>query len=208
MVANRGALYAVAGILALGLVTSCSDQEPGNAVPTKDGGSPSTSESEPPTSDADPTVTIPPRPADLPLDDVEPCSLFTKAQLADLGIDQEPEKGTGDSQLKGPTCTIEVSGHEPFYSYTAQLVTDFGVDAWLTGERNVDAWLVSVGGYPAVDFKTKGVDDQECFTTVDVAEGQQLLVDVSPLEDVDYRKLCPMSEKAAGMALQTLQTLR
>ncbi|HEY7597435.1 MAG TPA: DUF3558 domain-containing protein, partial [Actinophytocola sp.] len=165
-------------------------------------------ETDSPSSGADPTVEIPPRPADLPLEDVEPCSLFTKPQLTQLGIDKEPESGEGDGQLKGPTCTIEISSTEPFYSFTAQLITDQGIEPWLTGKRNVDAWLVSVAGYPAVDFKTKGVDDQECFTTVDVAEGQQLLVDVSPLEDVDYRKLCPMSEQVAGMALQTLQTLK
>ncbi len=46
------------------------------------------------------------------------------------------------------------------------------------------------------------------MTTVDVADGQQLLVDLAPLDEVDYRKLCPMSEKAAAMALQTLQTLK
>ncbi len=56
----------------------------------------------------EPTVEIPPRPADLPLDDVEPCALFTKAQLRQLGIDQAPEDGTEDGQLKGPTCTIEI----------------------------------------------------------------------------------------------------
>ncbi len=139
---------------------------------------------------------------------MEPCSLFTQSQLAQLGIDQEPEAGTYDGQLKGPTCTIEISSREPFYNYTAQLITDRGIDFWLTGERNVDAWLVSVGDYPAVDFKTRSVDDQECITTVDVAEGQQLMVDVSPLDEVDYKQLCPMSERVAGMALQTLQSLR
>jgi len=200
----------VAGTLALGLVTSCSGQEPGEAVPGNGstGESSSGSEPETPSGGTEPTVAIPPRPADLPLDDVEPCSLFTKPQLTELGIDQEPETGTNDDQLKGPTCTLEISSKEPFYSFTAQLITDRGVDFWLTGERNVDAWLVSVGDYPAVDFKTKGVDDQECITTVDVADGQQLMVDVSPLEDVDYKKLCPMSENVAAMALQTLQTLR
>lgn len=191
------------------MITGCSDQEPGEAVPTQGAGKTSSSETGDPSSgEPEPTVAIPARPGDLPLDDVEPCSLFTKSQLTQLGIDREPRAGSNKGQLKGPTCTIEIAGREPFYNYTAQLVTDFGIDTWLTGTRNVDAWLVSVGGYAAVDFKTKGVDDQECFTTVDVAEGQQLLVDVSPLDDVDYRKLCPMSERVAGMALQTLQTLK
>jgi hypothetical protein len=200
----------VAGILTLGLMASCSDPEPGEAVPNPEPTSTTApgGETDARSSSAQPTVAIPPRPADLPLDDVKPCSLFTKSQLQQLGIDQEPEAGTNDGQLKGPTCTIEISSKEPFYNYTAQLITDRGVDFWLTGKTNVDAWLVSVGDYPAVDFKTKGVDDQECVTTVDVAEGQQLMVDVSPLDEVDYRKLCPMSERVASMALQTLQTLK
>ncbi len=192
------------------LVTSCSSQEPGEAVPTPSGDDlPSTSETEAPSSSgAEPTVTVPTRPADLPLDGVKPCSLFTEAQLTELGIDREPRTGSNNGQLKGPTCTLDVAAKEPFYTYTAQLITDMGVEEWLTGKRNVDAWLVAVGDYPAVNFKTMGVDDEECITTVDVADGQQLMIDLYPLESVDYRQLCQMSEKAAAMALQTLQTLR
>jgi uncharacterized protein DUF3558 len=206
-VANRAAVWAAVGLLALGMVAACSNPEPGSAVPD-DSSTSGQTQTNSPSSGSGPTVEIPARPAELPLDDVEPCSLFTKAQLTQLGIDQEPEAGTNDGQLKGPTCTIEISDKEPFYNYTAQLITDRGIDFWLTGKTNVDAWLVSVGEYPAVDFKTKGVDDQECVTTVDVADGQQLMVDVSPLDEVDYKKLCPMSERVAGMALQTLQTLK
>lgn len=208
----RSALSRAAiAVLALGLVVAgCSEKEPGDALPgsTTESPPPATDGSEPSSTDAGPTVAIPPRPAELSLDGLQPCDLFTAAQLSELGIDRDPRPGTSDSQLKGPTCTLAVATTEPFYNYTAQLVTDLGVDTWLTGKRNVDAWLVSVGGYPAVNFKTKGVDDQECITTVDVADGQQLMIDLYPLSEVDYKQLCPMSEKAAAMALQTLQTLR
>lgn len=188
--------------------TSCTAQQPGQPVSTQSpGDSPETEGPDPSSSGSEPTVDIPPRPADLPLDGIEPCALFTKGQLAQLGVDREPRAGSNDGKLAGPTCSLDVASKEPYYTYTAQLVTDMGVEEWLTGKRNVDAWLVSVGGYPAVDFKTKGVDDQECITAVDVADGQQLLIDLAPLDEVDYKQLCPMSEKAAGMALQTLQTL-
>lgn len=207
---RKSATLSLLAILSLLLLAGCTSEKPGEAI----SGDPTSAEPPPesgsqdPSGGADPTVDIPARPAELSLDGVQPCSLFTKSQLSQLGIDREPRAGSNGGRLAGPTCSLDIASKEPYYTYTAQLVTDMGVDTWLTGTRNVDAWLVSVGEYPAVDFKTKGVDDQECITTVDVADGQQLLIDLAPLDEVDYKQLCPMSEKAAAMALQTLQSLK
>lgn len=208
---RKGATLPVMVVFALVLMTGCASEEPGEALSTDTPSAGPGSETGAPGSSstgADPTVEIPARPADLSLEGVQPCKLFTKSQLTQLSIDREPRAGSNGGKLAGPTCSLDVASKEPYYTYTAQLVTDMGIDTWLTGTRNVDAWLVSVGDYPAVDFKTKGVDDQECITTVDVAEGQQLLIDLAPLDEVDYKQLCPMSEKAAAMALQTLQSLK
>jgi hypothetical protein len=104
-------------------------------------------------------------------------------------------------------CTVEQS-QEPFNAIDIILVTTEGIEPWLSGKRNVDAWPVTVGGYPAVDFKLMGTEQSECVTSVDVAEGQQLMIDFQPLEDADYRELCAKTETIAGIALQTLQTLK
>ncbi|HEV7647558.1 MAG TPA: DUF3558 domain-containing protein [Actinophytocola sp.] len=199
------------GLLALTLITGCTAIETGEATPTDSneptGDSPTNG---PPDSSetAAPTVEVPDRPKDLSLAGVDPCSLFTAPQLAELGIEGKPKPGKSDDQFHAPLCTLDGPQSEPYYSYDVLVIADLGIDTWLTGRRNVDSWLVSVGGYPGVDFKTKGVEDRDCSTTVDVAEGQQLMVNQFPLSDVDYKQLCQLSEKAATMALQTLQTLK
>jgi hypothetical protein len=193
------------------LITACTEKEPGAASPTESeeptGGA--SSSGTPPSSEvAEPTVEVPERPKELSLEGIEPCSLFTDAQLAELGVEGKPEAGSSDDQFNAPLCTLDGPQTEPYFSYDVLLITDLGIDTWLTGRRNVDSWLVSIGGFPAVDFKTKGVEDRDCSTTVDVADGQQLMVNQFPLGDVNYKELCQLSEKAATMALQTLQTLR
>lgn len=199
------------GLIALTLVTGCTAKEAGDATPT-DSNEPTgdTPTNDPPASSetAKPTVEVPDRPKDLSLAGVEPCSLFTAAQLADLGVEGQAKPGKSDDQFHSPMCTLDGPQTEPYYSYDVLLISDLGIDTWLTGRRNVDSWLVSVDGYPAVDFKTKGVEDRDCSTTVDVAEGQQLMVNQFPLSDVNYKQLCQLSEKAATMAMQTLQTLK
>lgn len=217
MVRRRIPLLAVAVALALAATTACTDSTGGVATPGPTGGSTASSEtgatdpSDPSSGGAEPTVDVPPRPRELSLDGIEPCSLFTQAQLTQLRdqlkIDQPPRPHTTGDRYKAPACGLEQS-REPFHSFTVMLITSEGVGPWLSGERNVDAWLASVGGYPAVDYKLKGSDDDECATAVDVADGQQLTVDLIPVERQDYRKLCQMTEQVAAMALQTLQTLR
>jgi len=210
-VSSRTLRCAIVGLLALSLITGCTDKGWGGASPTdsneSSGDAPT---NDPPASSegAQPTVEIPDRPKDLSLAGVDPCSLFTTAQLTELGIAGKPKPAKSDDQFHAPLCTLDGPQNEPYYSYDVLVITDLGIDTWLSGRRNVDSWLVDVDGYPAVDFKTKGVEDRDCSTTVDVAEGQQLMVNQFPLSDVDYKQLCQLSEKAATMALQTLQTLK
>ena len=50
---------------------------------------------------------LPPRPRDVRIDGIEPCSLLTEAQRADLGLDGEPSSSTEPSVLFGgdePAC--------------------------------------------------------------------------------------------------------
>lgn len=206
---SRTLRCALAGLLALVLITGCTDKESGSATPTDSEPTGGTSADDPSDSSepAQPTVEIPDRPKALSLDGVDPCSLITEAQRSELGVQGQPKPGKSDDQFRAPMCSLDGPDEEPYYSYDVLVITDLGIDTWLTGRRNVDSWLVSVDGYPAVDFKTKGVEDRDCSTTVDVADGQQLMINQFPLSDVNYKQLCQMSEKAAAMALQTLQTL-
>lgn len=209
-------VLAAAGLLTIALAGACTDSTVGQATPGDDG-SPETSSpdgepSNPPPSGATPTVEIPPRPQDLSLEGVDPCALLTQAQLTQLagqfGFDEPPEpdtRETGDVSM--PECRVGQSA-EPFNMFGLSVVTHEGIDVWLTGKRNVDAWLVSIAGYPAVNYKLMGTEDEECVTSVGVAEGQQLTVDLPTLTDMDYRKLCQITESVATMATETLKTLR
>jgi hypothetical protein len=204
------------GLTALTLVAGCTNTTGGVATPGSTE-SATDSSTEPPESGmpsstgASPTTEIPPRPRELKLDGIKPCSLFTPAQLAQLRnefqLDREPRPYTTGDYFKAPACDLEQS-REPFNTFALMLITTEGIEPWLSGKRNVDAWLTSVGGYPAAGYKLAGSDDDECAIAVDVAEGQQMTVDFMPFERKDYRELCQMTERVAGMALQTLQTLR
>ncbi|MGQ0840346.1 DUF3558 family protein [Actinokineospora sp.] len=109
-------------------------------------------------------------------------------------------------------CVLNVSAQEPFYDYSATLVTTEGIELWLSGKRNVDAELASVGGFAAARYYLKGGGGPtsfECITAVDVAKGQQLQVRVALTSRGAFTQdqICQMSEQAAGLALTTLQTL-
>lgn len=208
---SRVPAAALVGLLALGLAVGCTDSQSGVATPGSTGSATeesTTSPSEEPSSgSAEPTVEIPERPRELPLDGVEPCSLITQAKATELGFDRELRSYTTGDRYKAPACALEQL-QEPFDLIDIMLVTTEGIEPWLTGKRNVDAWPVTVGGYPAVDYKTLGTEDEECVTSVGVADGQQMIVDFQPLNNVDYRELCQKTEQVAAIALQTLQTLK
>jgi len=125
-----------------------------------------------------------------------------------MGFDKPPEPDTREVDgVTMPACWVGQSV-EPFNAFKLSLVTNEGIEPWLTGKRNVDAWLVSIAGYPAANYKLMGTEDEECVTSVGVAEGQQLTVDLQSLVDTDYRKLCQITESVATMATETLKTLR
>lgn len=204
------------GLIVLTAAVGCTDTTGGVATPgSTEGATESSGEPQetqvPSSTGASPTTEIPPRPRDLSLEGIKPCSLFTPAQRTqlrdELQLDREPEEYTTGDNFKAPACDLGQS-REPFDEFTLMLISSEGVEPWLSGKRNVDAWLTSVGGYPAVNYKLMGTDTAECATAVDVAEGQQMTVDTVPVERRDYQQLCQLTERVASMALQTLQTLR
>lgn len=212
---KRGLVLTIIGLVVLACGVACTDSTGGIATPGA-----TVSETDPPTDpptdepssgSPEPTVEIPARPQELSLDGVKPCSLFAQPQLKQLKdqfkFDEPPEADNSGGTYNAPMCSIAQSA-EPFNSVDVLLVTTEGIEPWLTGKRNVDAWLVSVGGFPAVDYKLAGTEDEECVTSVGVADGQQLMVDLQALQETDYHQLCQITEKAAAMALQTLQSLK
>ncbi|WP_026423442.1 DUF3558 domain-containing protein [Actinokineospora inagensis] len=196
-------------IVIASVVAGCTAREPG--TPTSIQGTDS-SQPSPTAGRPDKTaVSIPPRPKSLKLDAVDPCALLTSGQQQDLKVDRHHAE-TSDVEIYhgAKECVFEVSAQAPYYRYYATLITTEGIDAWLTGKRNVDARLVSVGGFAAAEFTLagQGKNAAPCTTALDVAQGQQLqVVMTSSGKDFTQDQVCQMSEQAAGQVLATLQTL-
>jgi hypothetical protein len=148
------------------------------------------------------------------LDGIEPCSLFTRAQLAQLKVNRPPISRVDEGVYKGMReCHLNVENQQPFYSYNVQAITTEGIEAWLTGKRNVEAKQSIVAGFAAATYWLRGSHEHQtanCVTSVDVAQGQQLRLstDNDSARTFTLEQLCQRAEEAAAMAVQTLQTLK
>ena len=202
---SRMAVVLVAAAL---VVAGCTTSEAGEALPSTKGSNPS-SESPSDTSTSS-SVEIPPPPRDLSLKGLDPCTLFSDPQRAQLSIDSvRPGVSSGTIYEDMKNCDFEHETAEPFYSYDVVAVTNVDVSFWIDKPHNADVKLISIAGYPAAEFHTKGVQDSDCAVALGVAKNQHLHVEIQPLsEDLKQDELCRRSEQAAEMALQTLQTLR
>jgi Protein of unknown function (DUF3558) len=156
-------------------------------------------------------VAIPPRPRDIKLDGVDPCKLFTKAQLDQIKVSRQRGSVQSEEVFKNaPVCQMDGEDNKVFFDYEAWLVTTEGIEPWLSGKRNVDAKLVSVEGFPAATYKLRGTTHFACETAVSVANGQQLMIQFRPTNrDVFTQdQMCQKSEQGASLAMRTLQTLK
>ncbi|OLR90905.1 DUF3558 domain-containing protein [Actinokineospora bangkokensis] len=199
--------------LAIG-ASACTSTEGGTAVAGGGGGGGSEPTSTT-TGEPTPTVAIPPRPAALPLDSVDPCALLSADQQKQLGITRSQARTDSSAPFEGSKqCLLNAGGGGNYYYFVVSAVTSEGIAPWLDGQRNVDAELVSVAGYGAARYTLAGAEagetESNCTTTVDVADDQQLKVDAVPVSigKFSQQQVCQMSEQAAGLAVTTLKASR
>ncbi|MFS8098271.1 DUF3558 domain-containing protein [Lentzea alba] len=151
---------------------------------------------------------LPKRPAELKVNNVDPCKLLSAAQMDQIKIaEADPEQSTVIDGTAMPGCFYS---NNLTYSYIAVVATNKGVDYWLRSGGNVTAEVVNVAGYGAAQVKLIGVDNANCAVAVDVAEGQQLFMNYKPDSEnkETQQQLCDKAKKAAGLALETLKTLK
>ena len=153
-------------------------------------------------------VLLPPRPREVRLDGVDPCSLLTADQWAGLGFDGPLLRSDPTVELfRGPvpTCTISGFGSRPA-AVGVGLVTTSGIERWQDSDLAVDITPTSVAGFPAVvAAPTRSVT--YCSTDVDVARGQ--LVDVQVLAGsgravLSQQELCARAAATAELVMQEL----
>jgi hypothetical protein len=121
---------------------------------------------------------LPPRPREVRLDGVDPCSLLTEQQRADLGLDGRPVFSQAPVGLypgaEVPLCTI--GGFEPrAVTVGLSLVTTVGIERFTSGELAAEIRPITVQGFPAV-VAVPTRFTEFCTVVLDVAPGQ--LVDV------------------------------
>lgn len=198
-------------LLALGVAAGCTTTEAGQATSGNSPGSTTESSESSTGTSTQPSEEIPPPPRELSLAGLDPCTLFTDAQQAQLRVNSVDAKDDGGEDIYDgmKECILDADAEEPFITYQVIAVTDVDVSFWLSEDRNADAELISVAGFPAAQFHTKGVEGSDCAIAVGVAKNQHLHVEMAPLsEDLEQDEICQGSKQAAEMALQTLQTLK
>lgn len=155
-------------------------------------------------------IELPPRPRDIRIDGIDPCSLLSAQQRAELGLDGEARTRPSSTQLYGSgnqICVISV--YQPRYVLVGILVvTTTGIERWTAGELDARIVPVELEGFPALVAEPRQYT-QYCNVIVDIAPGQ--------LVDVQYRdggnspaipqgELCMHARSVASSVVNTLQS--
>ncbi|MCR3746805.1 DUF3558 domain-containing protein [Lentzea californiensis] len=191
----------VAFSAALATLSACtSGGEKGNPTPapTSDGSSGNDSSAS----------KLPERPTSLAVSSVDPCKLLTEAQMKQVDtISTRPVNLELVDGAESPSCHYSNEGR---FTYTVGMVTHKGVDYWFQGGGNVTVNVIKIADYGAAKIELSGGSGFDCSIAIDVADGQQLMVSYIPktTDEKDQAVLCGKAEKAAGLALATLKTLK
>ena len=162
------------------------------------------------TPSAPPGILLPPRPKEVRLDGVDPCSLLTAEQRASLGLTSTPYESKSRVELVDgdvPTCTVRGSG--PFSIILGiGTVTTAGIERWQDPVLQAEIRPIRVADFPAV-VAVPTNSQSYCGVEVDVAPGQ--LIDVQVLDGgystpIPQSTLCDRAEQSAGAIMQTLLT--
>lgn len=165
-----------------------------------------------PADPAPPTSTASTRPREVRIDGVDPCSLLTEQQRAQLGLDGEPRFDDSPSLLfpgNVPMCVT--SGFEPrAIAVGVSVVTTAGIELFTSGQLAADVRPVTIAGFPAaVAVPTRLA--AFCAVVVDVAPGQ--LIEVQVLDGgrkppIPQEQLCRDAEQSAEAVMTTLLNVR
>jgi hypothetical protein len=157
------------------------------------------------------TVSLPPRPRDIPIDDVDPCTLLTRQQRAELQLDQPPQPSRDPSPLyPGDVSWCFIRGNEPAISISVSVVTTAGIEFWTSGQAAAEIRPIEVAGFPALVALSLTLNDG-CNVLVDVAPGQLLDVQSNSAganPPIPQTQLCRDAEQAANLAMDTLLNQR
>jgi hypothetical protein len=157
-----------------------------------------------------PSPALPPRPADLSVDGINPCDLLTEAQYRGLGLNTGtpvPDSGSG-SPTSGEGCLWTNFPDRPDNAWGAVVLPHTGADYAMGGDpiRFVDGFAATTGG-------TAGTDqDHYCAMLVDVAPHQALMVTYAnnrkDVPGLTHRIACDKTQQAAELMVPILRSIQ
>ena len=153
-------------------------------------------------------ITLPPRPHELRIDGVDPCSLITERQRAELGLDPRADPFVDDSRLYGgavPSCLFQARSPRAV-TVSTRIVTTVGVERFLGTDIEAELRVTSAERYPVVVALPRAAHDY-CSALIDVAPNQLVAVlyrDVALPPPLPQEQLCADAVTVAGAVLHTL----
>ena len=163
----------------------------------------------PPASSAPAGASLPPRPVELRLDGVDPCSLLTVAQRAQLGVNGGLSvPSTHVTSLSGDSCTWSNLPETPDNAYLGRTVLGQGAE-YASGREP----LRVVDGFAATTSGSTGTDPAHyCAVLVDVAPGQSLLAQYGngrkDYPGMNHQLACDKAQQLASDMLGTLRAIK
>jgi len=154
-------------------------------------------------------ASLPPRPVELRLDGVDPCSLLTDHQRGQLGVGAGMSaRGSESSPLKGDSCIWTNFPDHPASNWTGRTVLAQGADYALGREppRAVD-------GFAATTTGSTGSDPAYyCLMLVDVAPDQSLAAQYDngskDYPGMNHQLACDKAQQLASDMLSTLRAIK
>ncbi len=151
------------------------------------------------------TATMAPRPGSLPLDGVNPCTILTSSQRADLSLNATPTPYVDPVFDQAKACSIR--GLDSGTVARLALVLNMGVDVWLSSEAQVQTQQITSAGFPALVVRTPGLTDA-CNVEVDTGPNQFLDVlfrDGGNATPIPQATLCLGAQRVAEAAVTSLK---
>jgi hypothetical protein len=190
---NR-AITALGILAALAVAAGCTTTSAGEPRPQET----STNSSDPTGSESG---DLPPRPREVTLDNVNPCTLIPQADESEYYIEEPGEPGEDD---EGNAQCTWIGTEVGYFGFT--LDVSEGIETRLDGTYTVVGEVAD----PILDFGTVtyGLSDDEgaCFAAVDVADGQQLIAEVG-IDGPYLDEVPPICEYAHQLATSAMETL-
>lgn len=156
---------------------------------------------------APPAVDLPPRPREVRLDGLDPCTLLTESDRRALGLDQRPVLDVAPSALYGGVTQLcSIGGFEPrAISVGVELSVTGGIELFFRPGVRSEIRPTRITDFPAI--VAVPVIDRFCTVVVDVAPGQ--VVDVSASDGgrvppIPQEDLCVDAERVAALAMTNL----